>query len=453
MATTHIENESELVEYLEAGSKPPEQWRIGTEHEKFGFLIDDLSPLRYDGDSGIAAVLKALSAGFAWEPVEEDGNIIALRGDDGAITLEPGGQLELSGAALENLHQTCDEVHAHLHQVKSVVEPMGVGFLGMGFTPLWRRDEMPWMPKGRYRIMRGYMPRVGTLGLDMMVRTATVQVNLDFSDEADMVKKFRVSLALQPLATALFANSPFYEGKPNGYLSYRSMIWRDTDPARCGMLPFVFEPGMGFERYARYALEVPMYFVHRKGCYIDAAGQSFRDFLGGKLPALPGELPTIADWEDHLTTVFPEVRMKRFLEMRGADAGAWKSLCALPAFWVGLLYDKDCLDAAWDLVRHWSAQQREQLRRDAPRFGLKTRTPAKTSLGTLQRLAYEVLCIAEAGLKRRARFSGIGVDETIFLRNLWDTVESGKTPAEQKLDRFHSDWNKSVRPIFSEFAY
>jgi glutamate--cysteine ligase len=449
MKTTLIENESQLVNHLEAGSKPPEQWRIGTEYEKFGFLMKDLSPLTYDGSPGIRQILEELSSKYSWEPVRENGNVIALQGNGGSITLEPGGQLELSGAALTNLHETCDEVHTHLDQVKSVAQPLGVGFLGMGFTPLYSRDEIPWMPKDRYRIMRKYMPQVGTLGLDMMLRTATVQVNLDYRDEADMIKKFRVSLALQPLATALFANSPFTEGQPNGYLSYRSRIWRDTDAARCGMLPFVFEEGMGFERYVQYALDVPMYFVHRRDHYIDAAGQSFRDFLVGKLPALPGELPTISDWENHLTTIFPEVRMKQYLEMRGADAGAWNGLCGLPAFWVGLLYDNDSLDETWDLVTGWTNEEREQVRNDTPRLGLKTTTPA----GTLQNLAKKVLDISERGLKRRAQLNHSGNDETGFLCNLKEIAESGQTPAEQKLDRFHNNWKRNIKAIFTEFAY
>lgn len=449
MTTTPIENESQLVNHLEAGAKPTTEWRIGTEYEKFAFLMEDLSPLTYDGSPGIREILEMLSSRFLWQRIEENGKIIALQGEGGSITLEPGGQLELSGAALSNLHQTCDEVHSHLAQVKSVAEPMGVGFLGMGFTPLCSRDEMPWMPKDRYRIMRKYMPTVGKLGLDMMLRTATVQVNLDYRDEADMIKKFRVSLALQPLATALFANSPFTEGKPNGYLSYRSRIWRDTDPARCGMLPFVFESDMSFERYTQYVLDVPMYFVHRNNRYIDAAGQSFRDFLKGRLPALPGEIPTIKDWEDHLTTIFPEVRMKQFLEMRGADAGAWTGLCSLPAFWVGLLYNDDCLDAAWDLVKGWSTEDRERIRADAPRFGLNTTTPA----GTLQNLAGKVLDISERGLRQRAQINDSGEDETRFLCDLREIAESGKTPAELKLDRFHRNWKGDIRPLFSEFSY
>ncbi|HKJ65876.1 MAG TPA: glutamate--cysteine ligase [Desulfopila sp.] len=444
-----IESEFDLVAHLESGSKTREEWRIGTEHEKFGFNLDDLSPLRFDGDSGIAALLKGLCSRFLWKPVEEDGKIIALKSEMGAITLEPGGQIELSGAPLENLHQTCDEVHVHLHQVKTIAEPMGVGFLGMGFTPLWSREQMEWMPKERYRIMRRQMPKVGSLGIDMMLRTATVQVNLDFNGEADMVQKFRVSLALQPLATALFANSPFCQGKPNGFLSYRSSVWRHTDPSRCGMLPFVFEDGMGFERYVQYMLDVPMYFVQRQGRMIDAAGQSFRDFLAGRLPALPGEVPTIVDWEDHLTTAFPEVRLKQYLEMRGADGGNWNNLCALPAFWVGLLYDNDCLDAAWELVRRWSAEQRLQLRHDAPRLGLKAKTPSTT----LQELALEVLAIAEQGLKRRGRCNADGDDETHFLERLWQIATSGVTPAEEKLACYHGDWQGSVEPIFRQCAY
>jgi glutamate--cysteine ligase len=345
-----ITDKSQLVEYLERGSKPREQWRIGTEHEKFAFDRKTLRRLPYEGTNGIGALLRALQR-FGWQAVEENGNVIALTHDSCNITLEPGGQFELSGAPVETIHKTCDEVKTHLAQVKEVGAELGIGMLGMGFDPKWRRDEIPWMPKARYKIMGDYMPKKGKLGLDMMLRTCTVQVNLDYASEADMVKKLRVSLALQPLATALFADSPFTEGKPNGFLSYRSHIWTDTDPDRCGMLPFAFEPGMGFERYVDYVLDAPMYFVYRNGRYIDASGQSFRDFLAGRLPALPGEVPGMGDWVDHLTTVFPEVRLKRFLEMRGADAGPWDRICALPAFWVGLLYDQQSLDAAWDLVK------------------------------------------------------------------------------------------------------
>ncbi|HEY5804040.1 MAG TPA: glutamate--cysteine ligase, partial [Lysobacter sp.] len=336
-----IESRADLVEFLSSGARPREDWKIGTEHEKFGFRNDDLRPPTFDGDRGIEALLKGLTR-FGWEPVEEHlldqpGRVIALTREQASVSLEPAGQLELSGAPLANLHQTCSETSSHLKEVRAVAEPMGLGFLGMGFQPKWRRDEMPWMPKGRYKIMREYMPKVGSLGLDMMTRTSTVQVNLDVGSEADMVKKFRVSLALQSVATALFADSPFTEGKPNGYLSYRSHIWTDTDAGRTGLLDFVFEDGFGYERYVDYLLDVPMYFVYRDGQYIDASGQSFRAFLDGKLPAYPGQRPLLRDWADHSTTAFPEVRLKKYLEMRGADSGPWNRICALPAFWVGLL--------------------------------------------------------------------------------------------------------------------
>ena len=342
-----VESRQELVEYLASGCKPAEQWKLGTEHEKFGYTLDDLRPLPYEGERGIRAVLTALAEQFGWNPVLEDGRIIALSDETGAsITLEPGGQLELSGAILDNIHQTCTEVYTHLKQVQAVAEPLGAAFLGMGFQPKWRREEMEWMPKGRYRIMREYMDKVGTLGQDMMSRTCTIQVNMDFSSEADMVQKMRVALALQPVACALFANSPFFEGKVNGHKSWRSRIWRDLDPVRTGMLPWVFDNGMGFERWVDWVLDVPMYFVYRDGKYIDALGMSFRDFLKGELPALPGEKPLLSDWADHLTTVFPEARVKQYIEMRGADGGPWRRLCALPAFWVGLIYDQGALDAA-----------------------------------------------------------------------------------------------------------
>lgn len=446
---TPIEDRRELIAYLESGSRPAADWRIGTEHEKFGFRLDDLRPLPFEGERGIEAVLTGLSR-FAWEPVREDGRLIALVRPDGAsVTLEPAGQLELSGAMLENIHQTCAEVGQHLKEVKTVGDALGVGFLGMGFQPKWARADMPWMPKGRYKIMREYMPRRGNLGLDMMTRTCTVQVNLDFSSEADMVRKFRVSLALQPIATALFADSPFTEGRPNGFLSYRSQIWTDTDPDRTGMLDFVFEGGFGFERYADYILDVPMYFVYRDGRYIDCAGLSFRDFLDGKLAPLPGERPVLSDWVDHLTTAFPEVRLKKFLEMRGADGGPWSRLCALPAFWVGLLYDDAALDAAWDLVRDFTMEERHALRDGVPRHGLKL--PFRGA--TVRELALETLKIAEAGLKRRARLNAEGGDESGFLHPLIELALANQTPAERKLELFHGRWNGSVDPVFREFAY
>jgi glutamate--cysteine ligase len=386
---------------------------------------------------------------FGWQPVEEGGNIIALLRDDASITLEPAGQFELSGAQLENIHQTCKETNQHLAEVKAVGDELGIGFLGMGFQPKWARSDMPWMPKGRYKIMREYMPKVGTLGLDMMTRTCTVQTNLDFENEADMVKKFRVSLALQPVATALFADSPFTEGKPNGYLSYRSHIWTDTDPDRTGMLDFVFEDGFGFERYVDYLLDVPMYFAYRDKKYIDCAGHSFRDFLNGKLAPLPGELPTLADWSDHMTTAFPEVRLKKYLEMRGADGGPWRRLCALPAFWVGLLYDTEALDAAWDLVKDFSMTERNQLRDGVPKQGLKL--PFRNS--SLRELAIEALKISALGLKNRRRLNRHGDDEALFLHPLMEIALANETPAERKLALYHGVWGGDIDQIFKQFAY
>ena len=445
-----VENRQQLVEYLESGCKPKSEWRLGTEHEKFGFTTDDLRPLAYEGKAGIRAMLEGLADQFGWTRVEEKGHLIALLNDEGAsVTLEPGGQLELSGALLDNVHQTCDEVYTHLKQVKTVAEPLGIAFLGMGFQPKWERKDTQWMPKGRYRIMRDYMVKRGNLGLDMMSRTCTVQVNLDFGSEADMVRKFQVALALQPVATALFANSPFVDGKPCGFVSYRSHVWEDTDPDRTGMLPFVFDSSMSFERYADYMLDVPMYFVYRNGEYIDASGQSFRDFLHGTLPALPGEKPVLQDWEDHLTTAFPEVRLKRYIEMRGADGGPWRNLCALPALWAGLLYDEAVLDSAWDLVRDWSMEERLQLRIDAPKHGLMATIRDRT----LQSIAIEVLEMASAGLTARNHLSLSGENETGFLETLFANTFAGLTPADKKLALYHGRWNESVDPLFTEAIY
>jgi glutamate--cysteine ligase len=450
---TPITDPRELAAVLASGEKPRADWRIGTEHEKFGFRLDDLRPPTFDGERGIEALLNGLTR-FGWQAYQEsvDGQpprTIALTRDSASVTLEPAGQLELSGAPLASLHETCKEVGSHLREVREVADALGLGFLGMGFQPKWRRDEMPWMPKGRYRIMRDYMPKVGNLGLDMMTRTCTVQVNLDYATEADMVKKFRVSLALQPIATALFADSPFTEGKPNGYLSYRSHIWTDTDPDRTGMLDFVFEDGFGYERYVDYLLDVPMYFSHRNDQYVDASGKSFRKFLRGELDVLPGALPTLRDWNDHMTTAFPEVRLKKFLEMRGADSGPWARICALPAFWVGLLYDDTALDAAWDLVKDFSMAERHALRDGVPKYALGL--PFRS--GTVRDLAREAVKIAVAGLQRRAMRNRHGVDESRFLEELIEIAESGKTPAERKLELFHGEWQGSVDPLFGEFAY
>jgi glutamate--cysteine ligase len=447
---TQLENRQQLIDYLASGCKPKSEWKLGTEHEKFGFTINDMRPLPYEGKRSIHAMLEGLANQYGWRRVEEQGKVIALLDDTGAsITLEPGGQLELSGALLDNVHETCNEVYTHLAQVKTIAVPLGIAFLGMGFQPKWERKDTEWMPKGRYRIMREYMNKKGTLGQDMMSRTCTVQVNLDFSSEADMVKKFQVALALQPVATALFANSPFVDGKPSGFVSYRSHVWEDTDPDRTGMLPFVFDSSMGFERYTDYMLDVPMYFVYRDGEYLDASGQSFRDFLNGTLPALPGEKPRVQDWEDHLTTAFPEVRLKRYMEMRGADGGPWRKLCALPAFWAGLLYDQSVLDAAWDLVREWNIEERQQLRVDAPKLGFK----AKIRNHTLQSLALEVLDLSSSGLSARGRMNTSGENETGFLEPLFSNVQAGLTPAEKKLALYHGSWNESVDPVFSQCSY
>ena len=443
-----IESKAQLVEDLEIGCKPPEEWRIGTEHEKFAFRWSDYRPLPYDGPDGIRAILEGLMP-YGWEGVYEGETLIGLKKGGASVSLEPGGQIELSGALVKNIHQTCAEVHSHLSEIKTVNQRLGVGLLGLGFHPKWRREDMPWMPKGRYKIMREYMPKRGSLGLDMMLRTCTVQTNLDFASEADMVRKFRVSLALQPIATALFANSPFTEGKPNDFVSYRSHIWTDTDPDRCGMLPFVFEDGMGFERYIDYLLDVPMYFVYRDGQYIDASGQSFRDFLDGKLPALPGEKPMMGDWADHMTTVFPEVRLKRFLEMRGADGGPWRSLCALPALWVGLLYNQDSLDEAWALVKDWTAEEHQALRDGVPRHGFST--PFRDI--TVRDLSCEILAIARKGLRRRAELDLVGHNEEGFLATLQENCDQAKTPAEYLLEDFHERWNSDIDRIFIECAY
>ncbi|MEM1362179.1 MAG: glutamate--cysteine ligase [Pseudomonadota bacterium] len=446
-----IEHRDQLAEYLAAGCKPKDEWRIGTEHEKFGYCIDTLKPLPYDGTRSIRAILEGLRDRYGWLPLMEGGNIIGLTKDGANVSLEPGGQLELSGAPLQNIHETCDEVNVHLREVQSVAGGIGAGFIGLGAAPIWRHDDMPVMPKGRYALMTDYMDRVGTMGKTMMYRTCTVQVNLDFASETDMVKKLRVALALQPVATALFANSPFLEGKPNGYRSWRSRVWRDLDPDRTGMLPFVFEAGFGFDAWVDYALDVPMYFVFRDGVYIDARGQSFRDFLDGNLPALPGEIPTLSDWADHLTTIFPEARIKKFIEMRGADGGPWRRLCALPALWVGLTYDQSALDAAWDLAKSWDAETREAWRVAASKNALQ----AEVNGIRMQDLAREVLAIADAGLAARAipGAGGLIQDETHFLNALHESVDTGATPADELLARYEQDWAGDLTKIYGAYSY
>ncbi len=446
-----IERHEQLAQYLADGCKPKADWRIGTEHEKFGYCKDTHKPIPYEGERSVRAVLEGLRDVHGWAPVTEQGKLIGLEKNGANVSLEPGGQLELSGAPVETIHETCDEVNDHLREVKDVADKVGVGFIGLGAAPEWKHEDMPLMPKGRYKLMDGYMQKVGTMGRTMMRRTCTVQVNLDFSSEADMVQKLRVAIALQPVATALFANSPFFEGKPNGLKSWRSRVWRDLDADRTGMVPFVFDEGFGFESWVEYALDVPMYFVYRNGQYINALGQSFRDFLNGELPALPGETPTLSDWADHLTTLFPEARIKKFIEMRGADGGPWRRLCALPAFWVGLTYDQTALDAAWDLVKGWDAPTREALRVAAADQGLQ----AKVDGIDMHELAREVVAISESGLKARGRKGAGGMvpDETHFLNALKESVESGKVPADELLEHYNGDWNGDLGRIYSEYSY
>ena len=446
-----IERHEQLAEYMESGCKPPEDWRIGTEHEKFGYCKDTLKPLPYEGERSILAVLEGLRDRHGWSELREANKLIGLMKDGANVSLEPGGALELSGAPLETIHETCDEVNEHLREVKDIADEIGVGFIGLGAAPIWTHEEMPLMPKGRYKLMDSYMQSVGTMGTSMMRRTCTVQVNLDFGSEADMVQKMRVAIALQPVATALFANSPFFENKPNGFKSWRSRIWRDLDADRTGMVPFIFDEGFGFEAWTQYALDVPMYFVYRDGVYINALGQSFRDFLKGELPALPGEKPTLSDWADHLTTIFPEARIKKFIEMRGADGGPWRRLCALPAFWVGLTYDQTALDAAWDLVKGWDAETREALRVAAGKDALQ----AKVGGIDMHDLAREVLAISEAGLKARGRTGANGMipDETHFLNALKESVESGQVPADELLEHYNGDWQGDLTRIYKEYSY
>ncbi len=443
-----IESRDDLVRYLSQGAKPKPDWRIGTEHEKFVYCPQTLKPLAYEGAPGIRQLLEGMNR-FGWQPVREGENIIGHSMNGASLSLEPGGQFELSGAPLKNIHETCGEVNTHLAQIREVAGEIGAGVLGLGFAPTWTLAEVPVMPKGRYGIMRRYMPKVGGYGLDMMFRTCTVQVNLDFSDEADMVKKFRVGLALQPVSTALLANSPFREGRPSGFLTYRAQVWTDVDNARAGMLPFVFEDGMGFERYVDYALDVPMYFVYRDGKYHDVAGRSFRDFLAHKIPEVAHIEPAMSDWADHLTTIFPEVRLKQYLEMRGADGGQWRRICGMPALWVGLLYDDAALDAAWDMVKDWTAEERQALRDTVPKQGFHA--PFRDT--TVLELARRMLEISASGLRRRAKLDGAGMSEDGFLNPLRELVNRGRTRAEDLLNAFHHDWNGDMSRLFREYNF
>ena len=447
---TPIGARHELVEWIASGEKSREAWRLGTEHEKVPFYRDGHAPVPYDGERGIRSLIEGMRRLTGWQPILDGDNPIGLADDagGGAISLEPGGQFELSGAPVETLHETARETDEHIAQAKQVGARLGIDFLTLGMSPLWSRAETPMMPKQRYRIMTDYMPKVGSRGLDMMYRTATVQVNLDYESERDMVRKMRVSLALQPVATALFANSPFTDGRPNGFLSMRSEIWRDTDRDRTGMIPFAFEDGFGYERYVDWALDVPMYFIKRDATYHDVAGSSFRDLLAGRHPARPGEIATRSDWANHVSTLFPEVRLKRYLEMRGADVGPPERIVALSAFWVGLLYDAAALDEAWQLVKGWSAEEREALRADVPKRALDAGVAGRP----VREVARDALRIAHAGLKARARRDATGADETRHLAPL-DEIAAGRTPAERLLERYEGSWGRSVEPAFRECVF
>lgn len=449
---TPIENNDVLIEWIAEGCKPEKDFRIGTEHEKFGFRVGTNESIPYDGPDGIEALLRSMESLLDWEAITDDGRIIGLAAKQGggAISIEPGGQFELSGAPLETIHDTCREANAHLTHTRRCAEPLGIGFLGVGSSPIWSFDETPKMPKSRYDIMRAYMPKVGTRGLDMMHRTCTIQVNLDFSSEADMVKKLRVSLALQPVATALFANSPFMDNRPTGRLSERSEIWKYTDNDRAGMLPFVFDEGFGFEAYVDYALDVPMYFIKRGDQYHDVTGTSFRDFMAGSLKdTIPDGRPMMGDWVNHLGTIFPEVRLKRFLEMRGADGGPWRRICALPAFWVGLLYDQKSLDAAYDLIADWTTEEMQALRDAVPQEGLSAQFRNQTML----ELAKDVVALSREGLFRRHKLSDTGLDETHYLEPIQETLASGITPAEKMLNKYKGEWAGDLSPIFKDYAF
>lgn len=441
---TPITSTADLAAYFVAGCKPKSEFRIGTEHEKFGFRLSDYAPPPYAPD-GIRAVIEGLAAGGG-EPILDRGQPIGLTRGGSAISLEPGGQLELSGAPVRSLHETKDELARHFDELRRVARGLGLGFAPLGFQPLASRQEMPWMPKSRYGIMGAYMPKVGRRGLDMMLRTCTVQANLDYDSEADMVRKFRVALCLQPLATALFANSPFCEGRPSGLLSTRAEAWRDTDRDRTGIPAVVFEPGFGFARYVEWVLDVPMYFIRRSGAYRDLAGRSFRDFMAGRLAETRNEIATIGDFADHVTTVFTDVRLKRYLEMRGADAGSAEMMLAQSALWVGLFYDDVALAAAHELIARYPWQEFAGLRDQVPKTALGT----KWQGGSLRDLAREVIAIARDGLARRGLRNADGEDEQSYLAPIEAIAAGELTEAERWLGRFHGPWKGDVRPIFRE---
>lgn len=436
-----ITSKNQLIESFEKGCKPREQWRIGTEHEKFGFQKDDYRPITFNQ---IEKIFKSLYEKFEWEMIFENDSVVGLKKNGSSITLEPGGQVELSGAPLKNIFQTCEEVNAHQKELKEISDEFNIDYMGMGFLPKWEINDTPKIPKKRYQIMRKYMNKVGTHGLDMMHRTATIQTNLDFESEKDMVKKFRISLSIQPAIIALYANSPFVSGKLSNFMSYRSWVWQNTDHQRCGFLPMVFNEDFSFERYVDYLLNVPMYFLRRNNNYIDCTGMSFSDFLNGKLKAeIPNE-PLLKDWEDHMTTVFPEVRLKTFLELRGTDGGPWSSVCALPAFWVGLLYDSKNVDMLYEMIETWTNIDRTNFYIDVAKFGMKAKAPKKKNIVDL---IEKLLTLSKNGLDRRAIFKN-KESESKFLEPLFDILNRGESQAEIWVDLFKNSWSQDINNIY-----
>ncbi|MDX8382005.1 MAG: glutamate--cysteine ligase [Ghiorsea sp.] len=442
----------ELADYFRSGCKPKSDWKIGTEHEKIGYCKNSLRPIPYFGEKSIQHLLERLADwnyDEQWLAVLENGNPIALKHGLASITLEPGGQLELSGAPLATIHETHDEVGRHFDLLRHLTTELEMGFLAVGFQPKWKRSDIPWMPKSRYNVMREYMTKVGTKGHDMMLRTATTQANLDFESEADMVKKMRVAYCLQPMVTALFAASPFKDGKPSGLLSTRADCWLDTDPNRTGIPGCVFKDDFSFESWTEWVLDVPMYFVLRDGDYVDCTGESFRDFLEGKLPSLPGQHPTYADWELHVSTTFPEVRLKQFIEVRGADSGGWDWISALPALWKGLLYDEATLNKAWDMVKDWQHGDVVELMKNVPKTALKTSFLDKN----VHHFAEIVLNLAKEGLDNINVCDKNGRCEAQYLTPLFEVVSSGETQSDKWLKLYHGVWNENIDCLFKEASH
>lgn len=449
---TKIESKDQLIDFIKSGEKNPANFKIGTEHEKFVFNLSNNRPVKYDGEKGIKDLLTSLEE-FGWKTIKEGNNIIALSRSGalggGSITLEPAGQFELSGAMLETVHETIKEIIDHKSQISLVGKKLDLGFLSLGFAPNWKREEMPVMPKERYQVMKRYMPTKGNHGLDMMFRSCTSQVNLDYSSEEDMIKKFRISLLAQPIVTALFANSPFKDGKLNNYKSYRSEVWKDTDPDRTGILPFVFKDNMGYESYVNYALEVPMYFIYRDGNYIDLAGSSFKDFIEGKLDKVSNYSATIEDWELHLTTIFPEVRLKTYLEMRGADAGGIAQICSLSAFWTGLLYNNDSLNKAGELFNDIDVAELAKVRNLVPKEGLN----CAVGKYNVYNLASELIELSLQGLKSRNKLDIEGNDETKYLNPIIRIMKDKENSADKLIRKYNSEWNKDIMKIYEECVF